>query len=744
MPSKKLSIQDYLEIVLKSKWWLLLTLIVGTSIAVAYSYSLPPLYRSSTLILVEPQKVPTAYVSPTVTSTVQERLATISQQILSRTNLEKIIIQYNLYKHEQNSDSWRTTLGQGLRDWIGLDLDKLPSPIKLDKKAGPVPLEVLVERMRSDIEVKVVGGGNAFTISYTGDNPLTVMKVTNTLATLFIEENLKIREQQAEGTSEFLELQLKEAHRQLERQEQALREFKEKHMGALPGQMDANLRTLDRLQLELHTINESLKTAEERKLALARFKQEVQNIDEALKGLEQAMTMLPGDGSVSSSPRVARLKDELARLQVEFNDNYPDIVLLKRQIRELEEQPGGTDLSPAAAIVPPLATRRDNLSSTQQLNLSSTELLTLNSEIESLKRKQERTLAQIREYERRVEETFVNEQNLLNLARDYETSQRNYQNLLDKRLHAKIAENLEKRQKGEQFRILDPANLPQKPFKPDRRKIVLLGSLLSIGLGVGVLALKEQLMPSYRKPEDFQGSVDLPVLVTIPKDPALESGRHRLRGLQVADSAIAEQYRILHTRISKLPHAGARTTLAISSAIQGEGKTVTALNLALVMARDFGKRTLLIEGDLRHPTLCTYLEQRPPLDLVDILVNSHDLSSQLLSLGHENLRVIPTLKAVKNSSSLLSSPEMHNLLTFAKEQYDVILIDCPPILSLPDMNLIERLVDGILLVVRAEKTPRHSVMMAVQSLISSKLVGIVLNGVQQSRSRYYHYAHDRV
>jgi succinoglycan biosynthesis transport protein ExoP len=743
MTSTKLSIQDYLEVAIKSKWWLFLIFSLGTLIAIAYSYSLPPLYRSSTLILVEPQKVPTAYVSPTVTSTVQERLTTISQQILSRTNLEKIILQYNLYKSEQKPEVWRLTLQQRLRDWVGLDLDKLPTTLRLSKKGEAVPLELLVERMRKDIEVKVVGGGNAFTISYIGDNPLTVMKVTNTLAALFIEENLRLREQQAEGTSEFIEFQLAEAQRQLERQEQALREFKEKHMGALPGQMDANLRTLDRLQLELHAVNESLKTAEDRKLAMARFKQELTNIDEVLKGLEQSMAMPMGGGPEPSSPKAARLKEELARLQVEFHDNYPDIILLKRQLRELEEQPGATDLPLAAAVVPPMPIGH-NESNVQQGNHHSTELLMLESEINSLRRRQERTLAQIREYERRVEETFTNEQNLLNLSRDYETSQRNYQNLLDKRLHAKLAENLEKRQKGEQFRILDPANLPQNPFKPDRRKIVLLGSLVSLGLGVGVLILKEHLMPSYRKPEDFHGNVSLPVLATIPRHHLPATGQHRLSDLPQADSPIAEQYRILYTRISKLPYAGASTVLAVSSATQGEGKTFTALNLALVMARDFGKKTLLIEGDLKNPALFTYLEQQPQVNLVDVLLGISEFTAGTLIWGHENLTILPALKSAKNSSSLLSSQAMHDLLTSLKERYDIILIDSPPILSLPDMNILERLVDGIILVVRAESTRRNAVMMAVESPVSSKLAGIVLNGVQQSRSQYYRYSYDRV
>lgn len=543
----RLTIQDYIQLVIRRKWWVILTFIVGTSLTILYSYSLPFLYRSSTLILVEPQKIPTAYVSPTVTSTVQERLSTISQQILSRTNLEKIILQFGLYKQEgKEAGGLLTRLSRQIKSWTNLDLQAFFTYFTLERPQTSIPLEALVERMRRDIEIKVTGGGNAFTVSYTGKDPLTVMKVTNTLASLFIEENLRIREQQAEGTSEFLEQQLAEAKRQLEIQEQALKEFKERHMGALPGQMDPNLRTLDRLQLEFQSINEALRTAEERKISLVRFQQELRNIDEALRSLDSvtASTSL-GSTPDRSSPNLARLKEELARLQIVFNDNYPDVVFLKKQIRDVEEQLNASEIPKAAerVVSPPVAQPESR--GNQPSNLHSAELLSINSEIESLKRKRERTIEQIKLYEKRVEDTFPNEQMLLNLARDYETSQRNYQGLLDKRLHAKIAENLEKRQKGEQFRILDPANLPQQPYQPDRRKIILLGSLLSAGLGVGAILIKEYLTPSFRSPEDFHGTVALPILATIPSSQLVQTKDRPLLILQEPDSYIAEQYRIL-------------------------------------------------------------------------------------------------------------------------------------------------------------------------------------------------------
>jgi capsular exopolysaccharide synthesis family protein len=318
-------------------------------------------------------------------------------------------------------------------------------------------------------------------------------------------------------------------------------------------------------------------------------------------------------------------------------------------------------------------------------------------------------------------------------------SQRNYQTLLEKRLNAKISENLEKKQKGEQFRVLDPANIPQKPYKPDQRKIILLGSLLSAGLGVGLIIFREFVRPSYRKAEDLHGTIDLPVLSTIPRNNIAQRRHHPLITLQEPDSLAAEQYRILYTKLSQLTKGKPQTIFAISSSIKGEGKTITSLNLALVMARDFGKKTLLIEGDLKNPSISTYLQLRPQTGLIDVLLNKTDIQSGILNVTTDNLSVLPVVKSVRNSSSILSSQEMSSILSVLKEQYDFILIDSPPILSLPDMNIIEKFTDGIILVVRAEKTPCDAVKTALSSLGADKIVGVILNDAKQLRSQYYGY-----
>jgi polysaccharide biosynthesis transport protein len=736
-------VQTYLHLLLSRKWRLILVCVLGTACAAAYSYHLPSLYRASTMILVEPQRIPAAYVSSTVTSTVQERLGTISQQILSRTNLEGIIRQFNLYQQQAPSESRALpseAVQQYLSDLLGQRvMQAIDQFIPWFDQSVP-PMEVLVDRMRQDIDVKVMGGNNAFSIAYVGADPLTVMQVTNVLAALFIDENLRIREQQAEGTSEFLATEHAEAKRELETQEKALKEFKEKHMGALPEQMTTNLRTLDRLQVDLQTITDGLKSAEDRKLI---YQGQLTDIERQISGLQAGAT--PEIGPTGLISRLEQLKEELARLQAQYKDNYPDIGLLKKQIRELEEQLTRGDTADNAAkssarssltlISPSLLTQRQAISA---------QLQAINAEISALRAKQNRTTALIKDYEGKVEKTFANEQHLLDLTRDYEMSRQNYQALLQKRLNARVSENLEKRQKAEQFRIIDPAKVPEKPFKPDRIRIVLLGSLLSLGVGGGLIFFRECLKPSYRRLEDLQDTVQLPVFATIPVYDAVQGTTQPILTQQQSDSLIAEQYRLLYTRVVAATTGKPHTVFAISSAIEGEGKTVTSLNLALTAARDFGKQTLLIEGDFKHPAIQKYLDLQGPVTLMDMFLKQADLPSSLADFGHPNLAILPFGRSVKNSVTMLSSQEFADILVRLRERYELILIDSPPILSLPDMPIIEQLVDAVLLVVRAEVTPRDAVIKAVQSLGTPKLLGIIFNGVQSSMSSYSRRGYTRV
>jgi capsular exopolysaccharide synthesis family protein len=213
----------------------------------------------------------------------------------------------------------------------------------------------------------------------------------------------------------------------------------------------------------------------------------------------------------------------------------------------------------------------------------------------------------------------------------------------------------------------------------------------------------------------------------------------RIVAFSQPNSIAVEQFRILYTKI--VPHSVHHPcyTLAITSAVKEEGKTFTAINLAMVMAYDFDQSVLLIEGDLKRPSFHTYTEKMQGLGLADVLENRIDPESCWRSYCQDRLKVLPAGKTTDRSSRLLSSAAMVSFIQDMRKRFRFVILDMPPILPMADMNISLQWVDGILLVVRGGKTPRSMVKKALQSLSTEKMIGAVMNGVQSTHSRYYYY-----
>ena len=490
---KPFNIQEYLDLGLRRKWYIIIPLVLGILGSFGVYKYLPKVYKATTLILVQPQSVPESYVRPTTTDSVANRLNTISQEILSRTRLEKVIQEFNLYT----------------------DIRK------------KLPLEEIIEIMRKAIEVKVQEPRrerrdqttNSFSISYEGEEPKTVMMVTNKLASLFIEENLKVRESQAEGTSDFLSKELQGMDERLKRKEQEIRNFKERSMGQLPQQLDANLRILEGLQQQIKTTNESLRAAEDRSIV-------IQSQIELLKKREPTQVVRVGSqGEISvdrnEDPMITQLRNlkrDLAIAQSKYKETHPDVVDLKKKVADLEPKVKGLvektqEGKVSEQILPPptldAETQRLLTQYNEQYHAAVLQAKRLREEEKELKQ-------QVAFYQRRIEDTPRKEQELIFLTRDYDLLKSSYQSLLDKKMQAQMAENLERKQKGEQFKILDPASLPEKPIKPDRNKILLIGAVIGLALGLGLIWVRESMDRSFHTVSDVEDYLEMPVLAMIP------------------------------------------------------------------------------------------------------------------------------------------------------------------------------------------------------------------------------------
>jgi polysaccharide chain length determinant protein (PEP-CTERM system associated) len=468
-------ITKYKDIAFRRKWWIIISFLLTLLAGLTYVLMAPKIYEAQTLILVQPQRVPEDFVRSIVPDTVEGRLRTITQQVTSRTNLEKIIREHQLYSSPDN----------------GMLMDS----------------KVLLLRQNININVSHSRSRdrdtNAFTITFRGKEPKKVMKVTNALASNFIEENIRTRESQARGTSEFLSDELESVRKRLIKSEEDLKKYRENYMGGLPEQLQTNLSIMERLQGHLDQINSSLREAENRRITIQTQIAE----QERERGRRQAAGQPPVQDEEGNG--ITALKNELASLETRYTENHPDVIRLKKRIAQLEAERVDSSVQTTSSVDKPADLPEADQALRRQLQEVALEIKGYKAEIN-------KTRSQIAWYEKKVEETPKREQELLSLERDYENLKELYNSILSRKLEAEIAVSMEKKQKGEQFRIIDEAIIPMRPVEPDMKKILLLTLALGFGLGCGLAYLKEMMDTSFKTPEDVEEEFQLPVLVSMP------------------------------------------------------------------------------------------------------------------------------------------------------------------------------------------------------------------------------------
>jgi succinoglycan biosynthesis transport protein ExoP len=432
---------DYLEILLRRPRQVLIPLVLVAIAAVAASYLVPARYRSSTLILVDGDQVPDAIAGKVVPERLGHRLQTLKQQVLSRTRLETVIGELDPY-HLKGQESMTRMV-----DW-----------------------------MRGSIEV-AVKGTDSFGIDYVHNDPVMAQRVANRLTQLFIDETIHARKEQVDEAYRFIETELEDARRQLAAREEALRRYKEEHMGTLPEQLNANLSTLQRLQMEQQGVSESLRAARDR---AALF--------------EQADARVP---STAPETELQQLRSQLASLRLRYTEDHPDIRALLSRIEAAQR--GGSDGLPAGE-------RGQN-----------SQLFTARLEIKELQTRRDDLTRQIESFQSRVEQTPRTEQQIVTLTRDFQKLNENYLALLNKKLDTQMAARLEQRWHGDRFRILDPANLPERPYFPNRLLFLLCGSLAGLAAGLAVALMADHLDHSIRSVPELEAALPFPVLATLPR-----------------------------------------------------------------------------------------------------------------------------------------------------------------------------------------------------------------------------------
>jgi polysaccharide chain length determinant protein (PEP-CTERM system associated) len=467
---------EYWQILCRRRWWILGTFFSVWALAWVASWILPPRYKSETLILVEQQQVPAEYVVTNVNTDMQDRLQTLSQQILSRTRLQRIIEDFHLYPRYQKQ----------------LSSDQL------------------VEHMRKDIDIEVVENPgkqelSAFRISYTAADPHLAQRVASELTSLFIQENLSAQQQQSENTTQFLSAELEQARQSLAEQEAQVRDFKSRYLGELPSQMQSNIEILTGLQNRYEGLTSNLNHSRQQKLYLESLLSHSRAIGMTSKGTTASDTV----------DEIASLQKQLDEARARYTDTHPEVVRLSSELAKAEKR---RQLQLAAAKDGSQSPGSDDTSSANSGSDSQTvsPILQLESQLKANEQEIKDTQSQmkgvedqIREYQGRLNISPIREQKLADLTRGYDQSKANYDSLLKKQMQSQMATNLEKQQEGQQFRILDPPSMPKKAFFPDRMKFSLAG--LGAGLVLGfALSILLEITGNYIRTERDLRSIKVP------------------------------------------------------------------------------------------------------------------------------------------------------------------------------------------------------------------------------------------
>jgi len=478
--TRQFAIEDYLTIV-RYRIWLLIIPVVTLTLATAVgSKFIKNVYRAQTTVLVSTGEVSGSLIPTTVNSSIEDRVKTVREQVLSGTLLRNIVQTYELYPGMANG-----------------------------------PMEDRVARLRASVSVDL-HGKDLFEISFMGPDPLTVQNVTNRLAQMFIGETYGDRQKSAKATSEFLAQQMEELKAKLDEQEQRVAEFKRQHIGTLPEQMEANQRSLDRLQSEADTLGSEVAKAQDRKAALESQLAQV-------KG--QLMAAGSGGQLVTERDQLEQMQAQLTQMKQTLTPEHPDVKELQAKINQLRahlktEESGGVASN---AVTRPL------IEQLQQTQL----------EINSLRKQQGAVLGQIGAITGRVAGSPEIQGELSALTRDLEKMRDSYNDLNKKHIEAKQAEALEAQEKGRQFKIIDEARFPERPFRPNRPR--LIGLACTIGLIIGIIAIfvAEHLDHSFRDDEDLASFAGKSVLATIPRFTLAVDEVRRSRRLKTTIGVVA-------------------------------------------------------------------------------------------------------------------------------------------------------------------------------------------------------------
>jgi exopolysaccharide transport family protein len=719
---QQIDLRDYLRVLIKRRWTIIAVFAIILITVSIQTFTATPIFQATTRLVIEKEnpKVVSIQEVMAIDASGTEYYQTQHKIIESRVVAREVIKRLRLDENEEfvpkGKEGVISRIKRSIRGGISSFKNLLRSPPRdarapmQESDAGPED-SGLVSDFISRISVSPVGNSRLVDVGFKAKDKALAAKVVNTLANAYIDKNLETKLRAAQDAVRWLNDRIEEERKKVEKAEQALLRYKERHNIITDFSSDIEKVTAQKLaQLNQQVVDAESKRVE----AETKYKQAA-----ALSNTPDMMDSIPEVLNNSMIQQIKAMEVELykktSELSKKYGERHPQMVAIESELGTLQS--------------------RKKLEIQRVINSLKNQYQVALARENSLKAALEKQKNESLDLNQKAIEYGV-------LQREAESARQMYDLLIKRFKETSLTEDM---QTGN-IRIIDRAEVPTVPIKPKKRQNILLAIVVGLMAGVGLAFFFEYLDNTVKLPEDIKRHLKAPYLGPVPMFAMNGAGvqtTERLPDLvtvHAPKSTASEAYRGIRTNILFSSAEHAPQVILVSSAGPLEGKSVTSANLAVTMAQS-GAGTLLVDCDLRKPTVHKIFRVPRDKGLSNLLVGACGFDEALTKTSVPNLEVIPCGSIPPNPSELLGSSRMAKLLEALRKKYSKVIIDSPPLTAVADAVVLAKMADGVIVVVRAADTPKEIVKNGLAQLhsVNAKVLGVVLNGVNMGREGYYYY-----
>ncbi|HPD60158.1 MAG TPA: polysaccharide biosynthesis tyrosine autokinase [Thermodesulfobacteriota bacterium] len=705
---EEIHLRDYLRVIFKRRWLIITVLIIVTLTVTIESFRMAPLYRATAQVLIEKENPKVVNIEEVlrVNTTDQDYYQTQYEILKSKALALKVITALNLKANPEfaalkQGFSLRAALSalvQWLKSITSSAEAKIDPQLEQDKENNS-----LIKAYLDRLKVEPIRNSRLVNVSFEGKDPQIVTKIANAHAQRYIESNIERKFSASQEAVGWLNQRIKEVEKKLQQTEESLQAYREKE-----GLVSIDFEERQGIIMQsLNDLNAALTSAQTEKI-------EKMQLYNELKKLSSTPDVIESFPAVVQNPLIQELKanyitlsGEYAKLSQKYGPEHPNMVRLSSEMQRVREK------------------------ITQEVRRIAQSIET---EYRLASEKEKAILNAMEEKKREALDLNQKQIKYDVLKREADTTQALFKSLLQRAKEATITEGLE----VTNIMIVDPARIPEKPVRPKKLQNIFLALIVGLALGIGLAFFLEYLDNTIKTPDEVERYLKIPLLGVVGSFPTNVTDPKTKEMITQFEpkSTIAEAYRTIRTNILFSSPDIEKKVLLITSVLPIEGKTVLASNLAITFAK-MGKNVLLIDADLRKSRIHTVFNLDRGKGLSALLAGGE---STVKDTDISNLKIITSGALPPNPAELLNSKKMKELIEQIRKQYDLIIIDSPPVLSVTDPAILATLSDGVVVTIRASSTPRPAIKRGIQQLleVGGKVLGCVLNDVNFEKESYYY------